>query len=135
MAKKPTYAELEKRVGQLEQKALECKRTEEALWESEVILLQEYIIQHRKTTSLAFYVAFIESLTKELFPEIIDAFGEFTQTFSWDVIAQATADGYSTAGYHADAICDIFRKEIQKKSKKCIEKEIAIRLLKPLSVT
>ncbi len=94
-----------------------------------------YIIQHRKTTSLAFYVAFIESLTKELFPEIIDAFGEFTQTLNWDVIAQATADGYSTASYHADAICDIFRKGMQKNSTKWIENEIAILLLKPLGVT
>ena len=94
-----------------------------------------YIIQHRKTTSLAFYVAFIESLTKELFPEIIDAFGEFTQTLNWDVIAQATADGYSTANYHADTICDIFQKGKKKNNKKWIENEIAIRLLKPLGVT
>ncbi len=39
-----------------------------------------YITRERKTISLALYVAFLDGLIKELFPEITEAFPEFTQT-------------------------------------------------------
>jgi len=94
-----------------------------------------YITQTRKTTSLAFYVAFLEGLTKELFPEIMDAFGEFTHNGKWDGIAQATAAGYNTARYYAEAVSDIFQTGMQKNDRKWIEKEMGARLLGPLGLT
>ncbi len=94
-----------------------------------------YITRKRKTASLAFYVAFLEGLTKELFPEIIDAFREFTHTRHWDLVIKATAEGFNTARYHAEAISDIFQKGMQKNDKQWIENEIAMRLLRPLGVT
>jgi hypothetical protein len=94
-----------------------------------------YIIRKRKTASLAFYVAFLEGLTKELFPEIIDAFREFTRTRHWDPVIKATAEGFNTARYHAEAISDIFQKGMQKNDNQWIENEIAMRLLRPLGVT
>jgi len=94
-----------------------------------------HIIRNRKSASLAFYVAFLEGLTKELFPEIIDAFREFAHTRHWDLVIKATAKGFNTAKYHAEAISDIFQKGIQKNDKRWIENEIAMRLLRPLGVT
>jgi len=93
-----------------------------------------YITQKRRTASLAFYVAFLESLTKELFPEIIDAFGEFMHTRDWGVIDRATLAGYDTAKYHAQAIIDIFQKGMRDHNERWIENEVAMRLLEPLGV-
>ena len=93
-----------------------------------------YMIQHRNVASLAFYVAFLENLTKTLFPEIIDAFEEFTRTLNWNVIARAVKEGYKTARCHADAICSIFREGELKYNEKWIENEISNGLLKPLGV-
>jgi len=94
-----------------------------------------HITKARKAASLAFYVAFLEGLTKEMFPEIIEAFREFTNTNDWGVVEQAVADGYKTAGYYAKEISAIFRKGKQQYDKKWIENEMAVRLLGPLGVT
>lgn len=94
-----------------------------------------HIIKERKTSSLAFYVAFIEGLTKEMFPEIVEAFRDFMNTRDWGVIEQAVADGYSTAEYYANEIGSIFLKGRQRDDNKWIENEMAVRLLRPLGVT
>ncbi|MEE8432725.1 MAG: hypothetical protein V3S16_15865 [Candidatus Desulfatibia sp.] len=65
----------------------------------------------------------------------IDAFQEFTHTRHWDLVIKATAEGFNTARYHAEAISDIFQKGMQKNDKQWIENEIAMRLLRPLGVT
>jgi hypothetical protein len=93
-----------------------------------------YILKNRRTASLAFYVAFLEGLTKELFPEIIEAFGDFMLSRDWQVIDQAIVAGYDTASYHAEAISDIFQKGMMAEDKKWIESEMALRLLGPLGV-
>lgn len=94
-----------------------------------------HIIRKRKTASLAFYVAFLEGLLKEIFPEIIEAFQEFKHAGNWDVIDQAVADGYKTAEYYTEAISTIFQEGRQKYDDKWIENEMAVRLLRPLGVT
>ncbi len=83
-----------------------------------------HIIQERKTASLAFYVAFLESFTKKLFPQIIKAFQEFTQTRDWEVIEQAVAEGYNAAKSRAEAIIGIYRTGKQKNDLKWVENEI-----------
>lgn len=94
-----------------------------------------HIIRKRKTASLAFYVAFLEGLLKEMFPEIIEAFQDFKHTHNWDVVDQAVADGYKTAEYYTEAISTIFLEGRQKYDNKWIENEMAVRLLRPLGVT
>jgi hypothetical protein len=88
-----------------------------------------HVIQARKTSSLAFYVAFLESFTKTLFPQIIEAFKVFTQTKDWEVIEQAVASGYSTAKSHAETIIDIYRTGRQKKDMKWVEGEFTTKVL------
>jgi len=84
-----------------------------------------HIIKERKTSSLAFYVAFLESFTKTLFPQIIEAFKDFTQTRDWEVIEQAKAVGYDAAKSRAEVIIGIYRTGKQKNDMKWVEIEIA----------
>ena len=93
-----------------------------------------YITREQKTASLAFYVAFLEGLLKELFPEIIDAFREFTKTLNWCVIDQAVTTGYNTAKQYAEAISLIYQEGRLKNDNNWVEKEISKQLLEPLGV-
>ncbi len=68
-----------------------------------------HIIQARQTAGLAFYVAFIEGLVKEFFPEIGVAFQEFAGSEDWGVIELAVAQGYQNARKHTYLILDIYR--------------------------
>lgn len=94
-----------------------------------------FIVRERKTASLAFYVAFLEGLIKELFPEIIHAFQEFTFSNNWQVIAQAVTCGHGTAKRYAESIRRIYQEGKQKNNMQWVENEIARRFLKPLGIT
>lgn len=86
-----------------------------------------HIIEERKASSLAFYVAFLESFTKILFPQITEAFKEFTQTRNWEVIEQAVAMGYDTAKSRAETIISVYSIGRKKNDMKWFENEIAKR--------
>jgi hypothetical protein len=86
-----------------------------------------HIIEERKTSSLSFYVAFLESFTKTLFPQIIEAFKGFTQTRDWEMIEQAVAVGYDAAKSRAEVIIGVYRTGKQKNDMKWVENEIAKR--------
>ena len=91
-----------------------------------------YITRERKTASLAFYVAFLDGLRKELFPELTEAFQEFTQTRNWQIIEQAISSGYNMAKKYAETINSIYRTGKQRDDMKWVEREIEKRLLTPL---
>ena len=93
-----------------------------------------FIIRERKSSSLAFYVAFLDGLIKELFPEIRNAFKEFLDTRDWTVIEEAVEVGYHTAKGYAETISSIYQSGKQKKNVKWAEREIAENLLKPLGM-
>ncbi|MFH1350129.1 MAG: Sfum_1244 family protein [Pseudomonadota bacterium] len=93
-----------------------------------------YIARGRKTSSLAFYVAFLDGLTKELFSELLEAFPEFRQTQNWQVIEQAISSGYRTAKGYAETISHIYRTGKQKDDMKWAEEEIKKHLLVPLGI-
>jgi hypothetical protein len=86
-----------------------------------------HIIREQKTGSLAFYVAFLESFTKILFPQIIDAFQNFTQNRDWECIEEAVAEGYQSAKSRAEAIIGIYRTGREKNDMEWIKNEIAKR--------
>jgi len=94
----------------------------------------QYITRERKTASLALYVAFIEGLTKELFPELRPAFEGFVQTHDWDLIEQAVFAGYDRAKQYAETIINIHQEGKQKNNNKWVEDEIAKNLLAHLNV-
>jgi hypothetical protein len=94
----------------------------------------QYITRERKTASLALYVAFIEGLTKELFPELRKAFKGFVQTHDWDSIEQAVSAGYDRAKQYAETIINIHQEGKQKNDNKWVEDKIATDLLAHLNV-
>jgi hypothetical protein len=88
-----------------------------------------HITRERKTASLAFYVAFFDGLSKELFPELRNAFRGFSETHDWQIIEQAVSKGHSTAKEHAELIIDIFRAGKDKNGKEWAKEEIEKRIL------
>ena len=88
-----------------------------------------HIVKERNTASLAFYVAFLDGLAKEFFPELPSAFREFMQTNDWSTIEQAVSIGYKTAAKHAGLIMDLYRQGIHKNDLKWAEAQIQKRLL------
>jgi len=84
-----------------------------------------YIIRERNAASLGFYVAFLETVTKKIFPQIIDAFQEFTTSYNWQTIEKAVASGYHASKSIAQSIIRIYLDGRQRKDMKWVENEIA----------
>ncbi len=93
-----------------------------------------HITVHRKTASLAFFVAFLHGLRKELFSELPEAFKEFARTRDWEVIEQAISSGYNTSKQYAEAMSGIYRAGEANGDMKWVESEINERLLEPLGI-
>jgi hypothetical protein len=89
----------------------------------------QYIVEGRKTASLAFYVAFLDGLIKEFFPELPTSFQEFIKTKDWRMIEQAVSSGHQTAVNHARLIIDLYQEGVCKKDLKWAETQIQKRLL------
>ena len=88
-----------------------------------------YIAKERKAASLAFYVAFLDGLPKEFFPELAISFQRFMQTQDWGLIDQAVSKGYATAQKHTGLITDLYLQGVRKDDLKWAEAEIQKRLL------
>lgn len=89
----------------------------------------QHIVKERKTAALGFYVAFLDGLPKEFFPELFAAFQQFTQTNDWDMIDRAIASGYRTAAKHAGLVMELYREGVRKKDLKWAETRIQHGLL------
>ncbi len=92
-----------------------------------------YISANRKAASLAFYVAFIESLTKKLFPHIIPAFEEYTRTQDWGAVEDAIRAGHDIARAYAETIVDIYQSR-REEGRESMEEELSRRMLNPLGM-
>jgi hypothetical protein len=57
-----------------------------------------YIIKNQKAGSLGFYIALLGGFRKSLFPDILPAYSEFTETGNWNLIEDARIEGYKKAG-------------------------------------
>ena len=88
-----------------------------------------YVIARRQTAGLAFYVAFIDGLVREFFPEIRLAFEDFSESEDWGVIEQAVAQGHQNAQKHTRLILDIYRQGVKKDNPEWAEKEIQQQVL------
>jgi len=88
-----------------------------------------HIVKERKTASLAFYVAFLDGLAKEFFPELPTAFQQFMQSNDWHLIEHALATGYKTATKNAELITGLYLEGLRKKDLKWAEAQIQKRLL------
>jgi len=88
-----------------------------------------FIVCERKAASLGFYVAFRENLPKTLFPEIDEAFHDFSQSGNWHIIEHAAASGYNTAKRCANEMMRIFREGKEKNDLPWAKEEIIRSLL------
>jgi hypothetical protein len=89
----------------------------------------QHIVSQRDTAALAFYVAFLDGLPREFFPELPASFIEFAQTNDWRIIDQAVSCGYRTAAQHAGLIMDLYQEGLHEDKLKWAEKQIQRRLL------
>jgi hypothetical protein len=93
-----------------------------------------HILKNRKEGMLGFYVAFLGSLTREIFPEILDAFDVFTERRNWEVIERAISEGNSTARRLARKISAVFEEGKEQDDMKWTAREIEKKVLEPLGI-
>ena len=89
----------------------------------------QHIIKERNSAALGLYVAFLDGLMKEFFPELPVSFQEFMQTRDWYRIERAVADGHKTAAGHASMIMNIYQEGVGKNDLPWAERQIQKRLL------
>ena len=94
----------------------------------------KHIIQGRRSASLGFYVAFLEGIRKELFPELIPAFRQFLDTMDWTLIEEANRAGFRRAEEYARFISQVYKKGKEIQDLDWAQREIETRLLKPLGI-
>jgi hypothetical protein len=93
-----------------------------------------YITDERKKASLGFYLAFLDGLKKELFPELIEAFQTYMETNDWQVIEEAVLIGNGRARYHAEELIKIYKAGEEENDMGRAEREIETTLLYPLGI-
>ena len=93
-----------------------------------------FIISERNKTSLGLYVAFIDGLRKELFPELIEAFSKFIQTRDWKIVEEAVSVGNNNARNYVEMIIKIYRTGKEKNDMTWTKNEIENKLLTQLGV-
>ena len=89
----------------------------------------QHIIEEHNTAALGFYVAFLDGLMKEFFPELPASFQDFKQTRDWHRIEQAVSDGHKTAAGHASLIMSIYQEGVGKNDLQWAERQIQKHLL------
>lgn len=94
----------------------------------------QYIAREKKTASLALYVAFLDGLRQELFPDLKEAFRDFIQTGNWRVIEDARLRGHGTAQYHAAVMTRLYRQGAERHDMEWAQKQMEEQLLVPLGI-
>ena len=89
----------------------------------------QHIINRRNAAALGFYVAFLDGLMKEFFPQLPTSFEEFVHSRDWHKIEQAKSDGFDTAAGHAKLIMNIYQEGVSKNHLPWAEKQIQKNLL------
>jgi hypothetical protein len=94
----------------------------------------QHIIKKRSPAMLGFYVAFLDGLLKELFPEIRPAFQDFAQSGNWQIIENAVSSGFNTAEHYAREIVRIFLAGKKSSDMQGARLEIENRLFKTINI-
>lgn len=92
-----------------------------------------HIMRHRLTASLGFYVAFMRPFTRAVFPEIVEAFQQFSRTGAWTVVDRARATGHARAASFARRLTAIHEAGQGRGTEWAIS-EIQARLISPLGI-
>jgi len=86
------------------------------------------IVEDRDAAALGFFIAFLDGMRKEFFPELRRVFPEFVRQEDWRIVEDAVVAGFDNAKRKALRIIDIFeegrRRDDPAKTAEKIEKEI-----------
>ena len=93
-----------------------------------------FVIKHKRLSSLGFYVAFLDGLRKELFPEIVEAFDRFRASHRWAAVEEAVEAGYGRARACAESMIAIFRTGQERNDMEWTRQEMERRILEPLGL-
>lgn len=94
----------------------------------------QYVMRKDRKGSLGFYVAFLDGLRKELFPQLAEAFNRFAETENWQLIEEAVSHGYETAKGYARSMTAIYLEGKEKCDITWARKEMERLLLAPLGI-
>ena len=89
-----------------------------------------YLVENRKPAGLGLYVAFLDGMLKELFPQLRSAFNHFTKKHNWRIIRRAAIDGHRHAKKVMSEMIDLFQTGQKKKQLRWAKNQIERRLLK-----
>jgi hypothetical protein len=93
-----------------------------------------YIAREKKEASLAFHVAFLDGVRKQLFPEIVAAFKAFAESGDWRPVEEAVTAGYERGQEIAREMISLYREGRERDDTVWVGKEIWQRLLIPLGI-
>ena len=88
-----------------------------------------HLIENRKFAGLGFYTAFLDGMLKELFPQLRNAFIDFTETGNWRIIKAAAGEGYQHAKKATGEMIELYQTGKTKKQQGWAKKQIEERLL------
>ena len=89
-----------------------------------------HLIENRKFAGLGFYAAFLDGMLKELFPQLREAFINFTKTGNWRIIKVATIAGHQHAKNVAAEMIELYQTGENKNQLRWAKEQIERRLLK-----
>lgn len=93
-----------------------------------------FVMAEKRLSSLGFYVAFLDGLRKELFPEIEEAFDRFRLSQDWTIIEEAVEAGYRRARTCAETMIALFRSAEERNDMEWARQEMERRILEPLGL-
>lgn len=96
--------------------------------------LLRHIIENRIDSSLGFYVAFLRSFSRLLFPEIRIAFSSYKEARNWNRIEEARRQGYQRGRRYADAMLEIQEEAVTKGAEWGLS-QMKRQLIEPLGLT
>jgi hypothetical protein len=89
-----------------------------------------HLIENRKFAGLGFYAAFLDGMLKELFPQLREAFINFTKTGNWRIIKDVTIAGHQHAKNVAAEMIELYQAGKNNNQLRWAKEQIERRLLK-----
>jgi hypothetical protein len=89
-----------------------------------------HLIENRKFAGLGFYTAFLDGMLIELFPQLREAFIDFTKTGNWRIIKIVTLEGHQHAKKVAAEMIDLYQTGKNKNQLRWAKEQIERHLLK-----
>ncbi len=91
-----------------------------------------HLVENRKSAGIGFYAAFLDGILKELFPQLRNAFKNFTKTGNWRIIKDAAIEGHQHAKNITSEMIELFQTGKKKKQLRWAKEQIEKRLFEKI---